>query len=403
MGGAPSLNPFSFTFFPFFPIVVVTVTTTLILIASADQDHDSKENGGIPALEDDNGAATSSPPPLSSTTSHKQKKFASKPSTAVIIGILTTIVSITLLILLYIKHCSKGNVNMFNNNATDANPNAETNLQDRKNSGIERTVVEALPAFKFGSLRGQKNGLECAVCLNGFEDPEVLRLLPKCNHAFHVECVDMWLGEHSTCPLCRYKVDPDDVIIPPRRITEEESSSSNVESGRVTNNTNIPENSETSSKLSWDRDSNSNNINLRDIRSDGGMGEHKLEHRIIVSPTSCSGVQQRWSNIERCDMLYLTSDGIISENLSSAMNNRDRGKRRMVEHNRDIIDDEMENGLGGGKRYLRSVSEMTGIRRFMSSDRERRGGREEQERQREGAVLRWLNWISKSKSPRVTS
>lgn len=41
------------------------------------------------------------------------------------------------------------------------------------------------------------------ICLSIFEDGDVGRSLPKCEHAFHVECIDMWLHSHSNCPLCR--------------------------------------------------------------------------------------------------------------------------------------------------------------------------------------------------------
>jgi E3 ubiquitin-protein ligase ATL6/9/15/31/42/55 len=41
------------------------------------------------------------------------------------------------------------------------------------------------------------------VCLSEFEDDDFLRLLTKCSHAFHADCVDAWLASHVTCPVCR--------------------------------------------------------------------------------------------------------------------------------------------------------------------------------------------------------
>ncbi|GAU39325.1 hypothetical protein TSUD_217060 [Trifolium subterraneum] len=388
MGGAPSFKPFSITFFPFFPIIIVTVTTTLILIASAE-DHNLNENGTIHSLKDDNDIAASSPPPISSTDSsgHVAKKLVPfKPSTAVIVGVLTTTFSLALLLLLYAKHCNSGNVFA----ASNANVDGESRLHERKNSGIDRTIVESLPVFKFESLTGQKHGLECAVCLNGFEDPEVLRLLPKCKHAFHMECVDTWLDEHSTCPLCRYKVDPNDINIPPQQSAEESLSSSDIESGRVISNINdnvsqqenenvgsqhVLENSDTSCKVEVDSNQNSNN-NSKSVRSEDVTGEHRLDHRIILSPacsdTSRKGVHQQWRNFESDDMLYLNSDRIISDSSSSQLNSLHGRRRTMVECNRNLVDDEMENGFGGGgmgERNLRTVSERVGMSRFLSRER----------------------------------
>ncbi|MCL7023502.1 hypothetical protein MKW94_013670 [Papaver nudicaule] len=55
----------------------------------------------------------------------------------------------------------------------------------------------------------KKYPFDCAVCLCEFEDDDKLRLLPKCSHAFHLECIDTWLLSHSTCPLCRDSLLPD--------------------------------------------------------------------------------------------------------------------------------------------------------------------------------------------------
>ncbi|OWM79988.1 E3 ubiquitin-protein ligase ATL6-like [Punica granatum] len=72
--------------------------------------------------------------------------------------------------------------------------------------GIDTSVIDSFPTFQYSSVKGLKIGkgsLECAVCLNEFEDDDVLRLLPRCNHVFHSNCIDVWLSSHNTCPVCR--------------------------------------------------------------------------------------------------------------------------------------------------------------------------------------------------------
>ncbi|KAG2288824.1 hypothetical protein Bca52824_048428 [Brassica carinata] len=83
--------------------------------------------------------------------------------------------------------------------------NRSTNSSDRF-SGLDKTVIESLPLFRFSALKGSKQGLDCSVCLSKFESVEILRLLPKCRHAFHIGCIDQWLEQHATCPLCRDRV-----------------------------------------------------------------------------------------------------------------------------------------------------------------------------------------------------
>jgi len=44
---------------------------------------------------------------------------------------------------------------------------------------------------------------DCAVCITELKAGDTARVLPRCGHGYHVDCVDMWLRSHSTCPLCR--------------------------------------------------------------------------------------------------------------------------------------------------------------------------------------------------------
>ncbi|GAV86085.1 zf-RING_2 domain-containing protein [Cephalotus follicularis] len=53
---------------------------------------------------------------------------------------------------------------------------------------------------------------DCAVCLSEFEKGEKTRTL-KCKHTFHKDCLDRWLQQYwATCPLCRTKVLPDEIV-----------------------------------------------------------------------------------------------------------------------------------------------------------------------------------------------
>ncbi|XP_078407290.1 E3 ubiquitin-protein ligase RNF130 isoform X2 [Cetorhinus maximus] len=45
----------------------------------------------------------------------------------------------------------------------------------------------------------------CAVCIEGYKSKDVVRILP-CKHVFHKQCVDPWLNEHCTCPICKLNI-----------------------------------------------------------------------------------------------------------------------------------------------------------------------------------------------------
>lgn len=125
---------------------------------------------------------------------------------AVVISILACMFFLTFFILVYAKFCRRSSPN-------DVLNHGPLIRSTSRYSGIDKTVIESLPFFRFSSLRGSRKGLECAVCLSKFQDVEILRLLPKCKHAFHIACVDEWLEKHSSCPLCRHKVSIDDLTM----------------------------------------------------------------------------------------------------------------------------------------------------------------------------------------------
>uniref|UniRef100_A0A7N0VGS1 RING-type E3 ubiquitin transferase n=1 Tax=Kalanchoe fedtschenkoi TaxID=63787 RepID=A0A7N0VGS1_KALFE len=74
------------------------------------------------------------------------------------------------------------------------------------NNGLDEALIKMITVCEYARGDGLVEGTECSVCLSEFEEGEKLRLLPKCSHAFHLPCIDMWLESHSNCPLCRANI-----------------------------------------------------------------------------------------------------------------------------------------------------------------------------------------------------
>ncbi|KDP39980.1 hypothetical protein JCGZ_03511 [Jatropha curcas] len=69
-------------------------------------------------------------------------------------------------------------------------------------TGLKKSTLKQIPGVAYESELNTPV-TECPICLGEFEQGEKFRILPKCNHGFHVKCVDKWLLLHSSCPLCR--------------------------------------------------------------------------------------------------------------------------------------------------------------------------------------------------------
>ncbi|KAM0892158.1 hypothetical protein ACQ4PT_025933 [Festuca glaucescens] len=76
----------------------------------------------------------------------------------------------------------------------------------KRPAGLDADAIAALPEFLYRNEDGEEEEAECAVCLAVMVEGEDARRLPRCMHVFHRGCVDVWLREHSTCPVCRAEV-----------------------------------------------------------------------------------------------------------------------------------------------------------------------------------------------------
>ncbi|URE22520.1 RING-H2 finger protein ATL12 [Musa troglodytarum] len=275
-----------------------------------------------------------------------------RPGVALVVGIFAIIFLVTFLLLVYAKFCHSAASELF---GTASAGHGEFLLPQHRFSGVDKAAVESLPLFRFSTLRGARDGLECAVCLSRFGDADVLRLLPRCKHAFHVDCVDRWLEAHSTCPLCRCKVDAEDAEL------FECSTSSRFLFSSDRHEDGLPPDLELSTEEKED---------LRRLEEGANDAQpvHRFKHKIIVSGVM---FKRRWSDVNASDLLSLKGRAAADEKILEIK--KEMEKKRLLENKARRIDSgnsvavpsnssaNSRDALSPGER---SMSEITNLPRF---------------------------------------
>ncbi|KAK6486295.1 E3 ubiquitin-protein ligase RNF6-like [Huso huso] len=77
---------------------------------------------------------------------------------------------------------------------------------DEHPRGLTKEQIDNLSTRNYGegNLEAELSKT-CSVCINEYAAGNKLRRLP-CSHEFHIHCIDRWLSENSTCPICRQPV-----------------------------------------------------------------------------------------------------------------------------------------------------------------------------------------------------
>ncbi|VBB27776.1 unnamed protein product [Acanthocheilonema viteae] len=76
--------------------------------------------------------------------------------------------------------------------------------KDRLQRRLFNAAKKALTRIPTRPIRiGDKElDIDCPVCIDPYRAGDIIRSLP-CRHIFHKTCVDPWLLEHRTCPMCK--------------------------------------------------------------------------------------------------------------------------------------------------------------------------------------------------------
>ncbi|XP_038063377.1 RING finger protein 150-like [Patiria miniata] len=81
--------------------------------------------------------------------------------------------------------------------------------RDRTQKRLSRAAKKAIAKLPAKHLKEGDDELvdseTCPVCLEGYKASDLVRVLP-CKHYYHKYCVDQWLIEHRTCPMCKLNI-----------------------------------------------------------------------------------------------------------------------------------------------------------------------------------------------------
>ncbi|XP_056589803.1 RING finger protein 150a isoform X2 [Triplophysa dalaica] len=82
--------------------------------------------------------------------------------------------------------------------------------RDRNQRRLGDAAKKAISKLQVRTIRKGDKETEsefdnCAVCIEDYRPNDVVRILP-CHHVFHKSCVDPWLLEHRTCPMCKINI-----------------------------------------------------------------------------------------------------------------------------------------------------------------------------------------------------
>ncbi|KAK8353588.1 hypothetical protein V6Z12_A05G168800 [Gossypium hirsutum] len=131
---------------------------------------------------------------------------------ATLLGVVTIIVLLHLCSRYHLRRKERRQRAALHRQRTQITAINESSINEALKSGLDPLIIASLPMFTYKITPGQVDDhdepTECSVCLGTITEEFTDRVLLNCKHMFHVECIDTWLGSHTTCPIYSSLVEP---------------------------------------------------------------------------------------------------------------------------------------------------------------------------------------------------
>ncbi|KAE9585423.1 hypothetical protein Lal_00018187 [Lupinus albus] len=231
-------------------------------------------------------------------------------ATPLAIGVSGIIISTLLLAayhFIFFKCCSRDRRAPRNNNGIHGNIKSSC-------CGVQDEILNKIPVITYSINLIGLDQIECSICLGELEDGDLVRVLPSCNHAFHIPCIDAWFKEHESCPFCRSEItrDIEESMMMPNNSDE-------VQQERVLHEFTPPINHHSS---------DNHNQLIEDVCNCTTTSRYQRRHSISIS----SNLPKRPEVLKRSlsmdeTYLYIRMSSVLKRSLSQLRNNSYRGGR----------------------------------------------------------------------------
>ena len=106
--------------------------------------------------------------------------------------------------------------NLGNNDSQQPNQQNEENniineLDLRSKDKDLNTILKFLPVWEVRENKKHENNNNCVICLNDFDIGDIISALPCC-HVFHTECIENWMKNELSCPVCKFEITLSSII-----------------------------------------------------------------------------------------------------------------------------------------------------------------------------------------------